>query len=62
VLGTVVMVLAMMMMFAVVLTVMMAGWIVGAMLGDGASGTSDSKGQGDGERSGNARYELHSAS
>jgi hypothetical protein len=57
-----VVVFAVVMMLAVVLTVMMAGRVVGAMLGDGGSGAPNDEGQCDGERSGYARYELHSAS
>jgi hypothetical protein len=58
VLGAVVMVLAVMVMLAVVVT----RRVVGAILGDGCSGPPYGEGQGDGERSGYARYELHSAS
>jgi hypothetical protein len=49
---------AVVVMFAVV----MARRVVGAILGDGCSGATYGEGQGDGERSGYARYELHSAS
>jgi hypothetical protein len=58
VLGAVMMV----MVFAVVvmLAVVVAGRIVGAVLGDGGSGAPDGEGQCDGERRGYARYELHS--
>jgi hypothetical protein len=61
VLATVV-VFAVVMMFAVMLTVVMARWVVGAMLGDGGACATYGDGQGDGERCGYARYELHSAS
>ncbi|MCW2987372.1 MAG: hypothetical protein JWM24_310 [Solirubrobacterales bacterium] len=43
-------------------TMVMAGWVVGAMLGDGGACATYGDGQGDGERCGYARYELHSAS
>ena len=51
----VVMVLAVMVMLAVGMT----GRVVGAMLGDGASGTANGERQSDGERCGYTRYRLH---
>jgi hypothetical protein len=58
--AVVVVVFAVVMMFAVVLTVVVARRVVGAVPGDGGTGTPDGDGERDGERCGYARYEFHS--
>jgi hypothetical protein len=60
--AVVVVVSTVVMMFAVVLTAVMARWVVGAVLGDGGTGTTYGDGQCDGERRGYARYRFHIAS
>jgi hypothetical protein len=55
VLAVVVMVFALVVMLAMV----MAGWVIGAVLGDGGSGTANGERQGNGESSGYARYRFH---
>jgi hypothetical protein len=58
--AVVMVVFAVVVMFPMVLTVVMAGRVVGTVLGDGGSGATYGDGQGDCKRRGYARYRLHS--
>jgi hypothetical protein len=51
--------LAVVMVLAVMLTLIVGWRVVGTVLGNRGSGAADGKCEGDGERCGYARYELH---